>query len=140
MISDGENTDGSEMISFRDLRAEVDDGAVLGYGTAAGGRMFYPGRGYLQDTVRKTDALSKMDEGNLKALAKDLGLNYVQRTEKPSGALDQILERVRRLSRNAALESGDRTGWKETYHYYALVLALILTACLFRLIRRGSVL
>ena len=140
VMSDGEITDGSELMSFRDLRANVDDGAVLGYGTPEGGRMTYPGRGVLRDPVRNAEALSKTDEKNLKAMAKDLGVNYLGRTGESNDALDQVLSRVRRMSRNAALDNGDRTGWRETYHYYAFALALILTACLFRLIRRGSLL
>ena len=54
--------------------------------------------------------------------------------------LDQVLNGIRRMSRSTALHAGDKTGWKETYHYYAGILALILAACLFRLLYRGNLL
>ena len=140
LMSDGEITDGSELIRFSDLESGVDDGAVLGYGTAAGGRMNYPGKGYLQDTGTGAEARSAIDESNLKTVAGDLGINYVSRQQKGSYALSQLLARIRRLSRDTALQDGDRTGWQETYYYWAGMLALILMGCLYRLLRRGSLL
>jgi len=140
LMSDGETTDGSTLMDFSDLEAGVDDGAVLGYGTTEGGRMNYPGRGYLQDTARQADALSVIDEKNLRFVARDLGLGYVHRLDDSGRELEQILNRIRTLSRNAALQEGDSTGVAETYHCFAGILALILMAGLFRLIRRGSIL
>ena len=140
LFSDGEITDGSELRSFRELEEGTDDGAVLGYGTKEGGRMNYPGKGYLQNTAEKKDALSVIDEKNLESIAEDLGLIYIHRTEDEASALGQILSRVRRASRDMALRAGDRTGWKETYYYFAGILALLLMGCLFRLFRKGSVL
>jgi hypothetical protein len=140
LMSDGEITDGSALMSFSDIGGGADDGAVLGYGTAAGGRMNYPGKGYIRDTAREKDALSVMDEENLKAVARDLGIKYVHSGEKEAGKLSRVLEGIRRMSRSTALHAGDRTGWKETYHYYAGILALILMICLFRLLNRGNLL
>ena len=140
LMSDGEITDGSELMSFHDLEAGIDDGAVLGYGTDEGGRMNYPGQGYLRDTARGEDARSVIDEGNLTAVARDLGLMYVHRRGEDAGDLNRVLERIRRLSMVTALQNGERTGWAETYHYFAAILALILMGCLFRLLRRGSLL
>ncbi len=140
LLSDGESTDGSALARFSDIGAEVDEGAVLGYGTAAGGRMNYPGRGYIQDTARGTDALSVIDEENLKAVARDLGVKYIRGGDRESRNVDQVLNGIRRMSRSTALHAGDKTGWKETYHYYAGILALILAACLFRLLYRGNLL
>ena len=139
LMSDGEITDGSALMGFGDISG-VDDGAVLGYGTAEGGRMNYPGKGYIQDTVRGTDALSVINEDNLKSVARDLGIKYVRGGEKDSRRLEQVLNGIRRMSRSTALHAGDKTGWKETYHYYAGILALILMVCLFRLVNRGNML
>lgn len=139
LFSDGEITDGSELMSFRDLRAGIDDGAVLGYGSASGGRMNYPGRGYLQDTSSGTDARSIPDEETLQAVAKDLGLNYIRRTEGGSQQLTQSLSRIRTLSRNSSLRDGDRTAFRELYPWSAAILSLLLTVWLFRLLYKGSV-
>ena len=140
LFSDGEITNGLSLMRFNDLEGGIDQGAVLGYGTADGGRMQYPGIGYLRDTTRRTDARSVIDEANLKSIAKDLGVSYLHRERKETLQLDQVLNRIRRLSLNTSLKNGDRTGWKETYYYFARILALILAGCLFRLIRRGSLL
>lgn len=140
VMSDGEITDGSQLMRFDDLEAGVDDGAVLGYGTAEGGRMDYPGKGYLQDSTRGEDARSAIDEENLRSLAQDLGLRYVHRQGEGDGELASVLARIRRLSRTAALRSGDRRGWSDTYYWFSGILALILMGYLFRLFNRGNVL
>ena len=102
--------------------------------------MNYPGQGYLRDTARGEDARSVIDEENLTAVARDLGVMYLHRQGEGAGELDLLLKRIRHLSRVTALQSGERTGWAETYHYFAAILALILMGCLFRLLRRGSLL
>ncbi|MBE5997398.1 MAG: VWA domain-containing protein [Lachnospiraceae bacterium] len=139
LFSDGETTDGSELMSFKELSGGVDDGCILGFGSAKGGRMNYPGKGYIQNPATGSDARSKIDEENLEAIAKDLGLNYLHRESSGSTKLSQILNRIRLLSRDTALKAGDKTGWEETYYYFAGVLALLMTFCLFRLCRRGNV-
>ena len=140
LFSDGEITDGSELMSFRDLADGVDDGCILGFGTGRGGRMNYPGRGYIQNPSTGKDARSVIDEDNLESVAKDLGLNYIHRSERGSSKLTQILNRIRLLSRDTALKTGDKTGWEETYYYFAGVLAVLMMACLFRHFHRGNVL
>ena len=65
IFSDGETTDGSDLMSFADLNGMIDDGAVLGYGTAEGGQMYYPGRGYVKNTTTGQNALSCIDEKSL---------------------------------------------------------------------------
>ena len=140
VFSDGEITDGSQLMRFDDLEAGVDDGGVLGYGTDEGGRMNYPGKGYLRDAVRDEEARSVIDEENLRSLADDLGLRYVHRRGEGGGDLSGILARVRRLSRTAALRAGDRRGWSDTYYWFSGILSLILMGCLYKLFNRGSVL
>ena len=140
LFSDGETTDGSELMSFQPLENGVDDGCILGFGTARGGRMNYPGKGYIQNPATGTDARSKIDEANLESIARDLGLNYLHQENAGSAKLSQVLNRIRVLSRDTALRAGDRTGWEETYYYFAGILAMLLAACLFRLCRRGNVL
>ena len=85
--SDGEQTADGEARSYADLAPLVDGGAVLGYGTAAGGRMrsydgaldLDPAAPYLQDDAGG-DAVSHLDEESLRAVADQLGIPYVHRT------------------------------------------------------------
>ncbi|HZK05984.1 MAG TPA: VWA domain-containing protein [Actinomycetaceae bacterium] len=98
-LSDGENTDGDDSSvdaspdGYRDLARYVDGGAVLGYGTAEGGRMRFYGRlgaadEYIQDNRTGTDAISRIDEDNLRAVAVSLGIDYEHRSEP--GSLDGV--------------------------------------------------
>ncbi|WP_265520123.1 vWA domain-containing protein [Oerskovia flava] len=92
-LSDGEQTAEGEPRSFAELAPLVDGGAVLGYGTAEGGRMKEYGpdidpetADYLIDPTRAVvgepdpDALSIIDEETLRATADQLGVAYVHRT------------------------------------------------------------
>lgn len=89
-LSDGEQTDDGEVRSYAEMADLVDGGAVLGYGTAEGGRMLRDdGASYIQDTDG-SDAVSTIDEDALRTVAEDLGLTYLHR----SGAGDTDLAEV----------------------------------------------
>ena len=137
-FSDGETTDGSSLMSFADLSGMINDGAVMGYGTEKGGRMYYPGRGYITDTSRGTDARSVIDEGALRQIAEDLDIAYVNRTSGPAHAFEGKLESVRLMSRDAAVSDENAPSDKETYHYFAMLIAVLLLAWLFLTIYRGG--
>ena len=137
-FSDGETTDGSSLMSFSDLSGMINDGAVMGYGTEKGGRMYYPGRGYITDTSRGTDARSVMDEDALRQIAEDLDIAYVNRTSGPAHAFEGKLESVRLMSRDAAVSDENAPSDKETYHYCAMLIAVLLLAWLFLTIYRGG--
>ena len=88
-LGDGEQTSGKAPAPMRLDKGLVSGGAVLGYGTAAGGRMKEntgPGpdddAGYIPDRSGGTghDALSVIDEGQLRQIAGDLGVPYVHRS------------------------------------------------------------
>jgi len=104
-LGDGEQTSGSEPGSFESLAPYLEGGAVLGYGTDAGGRMLeYFGEQptqfgdtatsepedptdllpptYIQDrsSPDPVDALSRIDETALEAIAGQLGVQYLHRT------------------------------------------------------------
>lgn len=97
-MSDGENTDGdlssadAGVAAFDGIAPYLDGGAVLGYGTAAGGRMRSwdgtdaPDRPYIVDTTQpgRPDAVSRIDERRLQDLAGVLGVQYLHRTA-PTG-------------------------------------------------------
>lgn len=88
-LGDGEQTSAAAPKTI-DLDAGlVNGGAVLGYGTAGGGRMkentgrgsgAAGGTGYIQDRTNGTDALSVIDEGRLQGIAGQLGVPYVHRS------------------------------------------------------------
>ncbi|TQS91693.1 VWA domain-containing protein [Arthrobacter sp. TS-15] len=80
---DGENTS-AEAPSPMDS-ANVAGGAVLGYGTGQGGRMKETSNadaGYVRDRTSDTpqDAVSRMDEGQLRTIADQLHVPYTHRT------------------------------------------------------------
>lgn len=86
-LGDGEQTSGEQLDSFAGARDLIDGGAVWGYGTAAGGRMqetvgyWSDETGeYIQDPDTHEDAVSTIDEGNLRAIADDLGVDYAHRS------------------------------------------------------------
>lgn len=92
-LSDGENTDGEQssadaaLQSFAPLAPLVDGGAVLGYGTAEGGRMrVWDGITPTQEAPYITDptqgdaeAISRLDEVTLRTIAEEMGIGYVHR-------------------------------------------------------------
>jgi Ca-activated chloride channel family protein len=93
-LGDGEQTAAAEPGSFDSLAPLITGGAVLGYGTAEGGRMReFSGyidpeaaSPFIQDysTGVPTDALSRIDEDNLGAIADKLGVAYVHRDANAS--------------------------------------------------------
>lgn len=89
-FGDGEQTAQSEPGSFEELADEISGGAVLGYGTEQGGRMLsfdgyndiYSEPSYIQDFSANppTDAISRIDEGNLETIATQLDVSYAPRS------------------------------------------------------------
>ncbi len=87
-LSDGEinaGTASDPVASYAELAPLVDGGAVLGYGTAAGGKMRIADvRGTATEYIADPsggDAVSRLDEPRLRGLAAALGVDYETRTE-----------------------------------------------------------
>jgi Ca-activated chloride channel family protein len=86
-LGDGEQTAAGEPAPFTIAPGLVQGGAVLGYGTAQGGRMkgtvsrYGTGTDYIRDPSTGEDALSVIDEDRLRQLAQQLGVGYVHRTD-----------------------------------------------------------
>ena len=93
LMADGENTNeaaAEPTASFAPLADLVDGGAVLGYGTPQGGTMrTYDGTSntgpgtdapYIIDPATGEPAVSMIDEGELRTVAADLGVEYEHRT------------------------------------------------------------
>lgn len=90
-LGDGEQTASSEPESFGDAGEFTNGGLVLGYGTEEGGPMLSNSGLYASDSdepeyiMDRTEypyevALSTIDEGNLQAIAEQLGVGYEHRT------------------------------------------------------------
>lgn len=105
-LGDGEQTADASPRSLAATGELVGGGGVLGYGSRAGGRMREhdgysdaetAGR-YISDNSTKQypapDALSRIDEGNLRAIATQLGVPYTHRDADTSVA--GIADRARR--------------------------------------------
>ncbi|WP_420113581.1 vWA domain-containing protein [Pseudactinotalea sp.] len=137
-MSDGENTTGSGsdasdgFASFADLAPLIDGGAVLGYGTAEGGRMrSYDGTsnsGYGTDAPYITDdtgadAISRIDETALRTVADQLGIQYSHRI-----APDDITPLVSDVNLEAIADDGrrDLTTYTDVYWPAAALLGLLL--------------
>lgn len=82
-LGDGEQTAPVAVESFADSARWVDGGAVLGYGTPAGGRMLVTSLDDGPDeyiTYQGQPALSVIDPENLRVIADDLGVDYQERS------------------------------------------------------------
>lgn len=130
-ISDGEITDDSELMSFHDLAALTDGGAVLGYGTAEGGKMS-DGRyhSYVTDPDSWQAAVSKIDEENLRTIASDLGIEYIHMNSTRN--VQAVCDSIRRESSQVSGKK-DAVVYDDTYYLYVYPLAafLLLEAWLF---------
>ena len=139
LFSDGETTNGDTLQSFKDLGRLVDSGAVLGYGTESGGAMYYPGRGYIRNSSNGDKALSRIDETTLRQIAGDLSVPYINETKDTGTSLAGRLQSVRLMSRQAAFATGNREGYTETYHYFAMFVEFLLLVWMYLTICRGGV-
>ena len=89
-LSDGEQLSNEPVLSFAELAPYLSGGGVLGYGTSGGGPMrvwdgatpIGPDTPYIQDFSQSgyPQAISYIDEANLRTIAEELGVNYHHRT------------------------------------------------------------
>lgn len=111
-FGDGEQTRDDAPESFGDSRELISDGGVLGYGTAQGGPMRandYSQYSYYGDINTDDDpppyvtdgtlpgdpiAISKIDEGNLQAVADQLGVGYQHRTPGTEPTFPNVDDRI----------------------------------------------
>ena len=131
-FGDGEQTAENEPRSFTPLAGRLDGGAVLGYGTAEGGRMRtnagYPDNGaeraYIRDYSVEpvTDAVSRIDEQRLGTIAADLGVGYSHRSQG-----DPVDALVAGIDTGAPSESAaPPAAAVELYWWFAIPLGLLL--------------
>ena len=130
-ISDGEITDNSTLTSYSEIKKYVHGGAVLGYGTASGGKMKSD---YFSNSVNKDDyiyttingkreyGISKIDETNLKKIANDIGIDYIKMNS--SNDIDYKIEELLNMlivePNEVELEHYD-----DIYYYFLIPLILL---------------
>lgn len=141
-VSDGEITsEGATLCSYSELAQYVDGGAVLGYGTKAGGtmeaRMSYSDTDEVElvmdhDTWPFEPAVSRIDEGNLNSIADDLGISYINMTEgSHTGDLMAVMAGVKSQIKidEEVVENESGTEYinpPKYYGFYALIPFVIL--------------
>ncbi|GAA1232261.1 Ca-activated chloride channel family protein [Microbacterium phyllosphaerae] len=126
-FGDGEQTVTTDPESFDGSATFTDAGAVLGYGTAEGGPMqlttgSVDGSGsgeYIE--YQGSNALSVIDEGNLEAIAEQLGVDYQHRTADAELTLPDAPSTTTSYS-----ESGSVGNVTELYWIAALVVVALL--------------
>jgi len=133
-ISDGEITGKDDLLeSYKDLESYIDDGAVLGYGTEAGGKMKiidYDGSIiYLEDPTtydadyKHPPGISKIDEGNLKKIASDLGIDYVHMDRQSN--IDSKIEDIKKVAKKN-VEDKEDTIKTDLYYIFLVPLTLLV--------------
>lgn len=137
-MTDGENTDGVGLRSFDDIAEYIDGGAVMGYGTERGGHMqYYDDLRNTYSTVLATngsEAVTKLDEDNLNALASDLGVQYLYMNNE--GVLDTLIEGLT-TDFLSDPEEEFRQGYVDIYYWFMIPLAALVTYEFISLKRRG---
>lgn len=127
-LGDGEQTRDEPPGSFAALADLIGGGAVLGYGTEQGGPMkTYTGYDdgleddYIQDYSTGTDAISRIDEGALRTIADQMGVDYLHRDASTTAAEATAGIRVENVERPDVV-SADPT---EYYWLLAIPLGLL---------------
>ncbi|MEO8863163.1 MAG: VWA domain-containing protein [Candidatus Saccharimonadales bacterium] len=133
-LGDGEQTAKSKPSSFANLKPYVNGGAVLGYGTAAGGTMMEQG-GYVSkdypatrivdrttDAWPQKDAVSKIDESNLRNIASQIGVSYVHRLDQSD--IKTMLRQTKVDKVRASSKEIDT--YRDVYWVFAIPLAALL--------------
>ena len=130
-ISDGEITsENAKLPSFKGIQQYINGGAVLGYGTEKGGKMYVEDLAgkeevltYRNENFEEVEAISKFDEGNLKSIADDMGLSYVH-MENGNEADSELKNIQDNLQKEKVVDEAANT--KSTGAYFAIPLALLL--------------
>ena len=136
-FGDGEQTAAQDPAPFDIASQLINGGAVLGYGTAAGGRMAITAAfetGDIVDPSTGQPAISVIDEEQLAAISNQLGVPYLHRTRRRRPAIVEGV-RLKELAPLRATDSGEIVGGRGA-GVVALLLA-VLAAWEIRSRRRG---
>lgn len=136
-LGDGEQTSQTQPESFAESASLVTAGAVLGYGTAEGGRMRETTSSfstaaptYIQDRSTGQDARSKIDETALQTIATQLGVGYQHRT-----AATPVSPAAVEATTMQASTTNDVERAFDLYWIFAIAAFLLLLADVWRMSR-----
>jgi Ca-activated chloride channel family protein len=130
-FGDGEQTTAQDPRPFEIAGQLVNGGTVLGYGTAAGGRMAITAAfetGDIVDPSTGKPAVSVIDEEQLGAVANQLGVPYLHRTVDDGGLAIVEAVRLKELAPLRATDSGEIVGGRAELGWVALLLLAVLAA------------
>ena len=137
-ITDGEMNVDEKLNSYSSISKYIDNGAVLGYGTNSGGRMKdnsnYSIEPYVQDnsSYPTIDAISKLDEKNLKKIASDMNIEYIH-MDKPKN----IDKKLKDIKTNTAIRSVSKSSANtDIYYIFVIMLCIVMLYELIVLKRR----
>lgn len=136
-ITDGENTDDNRLRSFEGLEEDIAGGAVMGYGTQAGGQMHYTNSTNGTTSVimdGNNPALSHINEDNLEQIASDLGISYVHMvtTSNLNSTLNPIRNQI-----NEEPEDEMKDSYTDMYYWFVLPLSVLIGYEFISIKRRG---
>lgn len=127
-ISDGEITtnDTVDTSLFSAMSTYISDGAVLGYGTEDGGYMYVRtsnSSSYQYVEYEGKKALSTIDEDNLKLVADNLGIDYVNMSEHSN--IDSKLQDIKD-GVTYEFDVVDKSSYQDTYYIFVVPLLGLL--------------
>ena len=79
---------------------------------------------YDENTYKKVTAISKIDEKNLKQLASDLKIDYIQMSKTSN--IDYKLNDIKRQSYDSQTTEKRVNSYQDIYYYFAIPLAILL--------------
>ncbi len=130
-LGDGEQTAAQDPRPFDMDSQLINGGAVLGYGTAAGGRMAITAAfetGDIIDPSTGQPAISVIDEKQLSAIAGQLHVPYVHRTRDDGAAGIVEAVQLKELAPLRATDAAEIVGGRSELGWIALLLLAALAA------------
>lgn len=124
-MSDGEITNQQALESYKSLHKYIDGGIILGYGTTEGAHMMdNTTDSYLIDYSEypTKEAISKLEEKNLKKIASDLEIPYAKAEEKEIKKQEKEIEKIARYEKTKSTKEG----YQDCYFLFAIPLLILL--------------
>lgn len=135
-VTDGEITKDEETLdSFSSMKQYISNGAVMGYGTEAGGKMInslnednpssdYYYLYYYDEHYQMSTGISKIDEENLNKIASDIGIDYVYMDNQSS--INSKLKEIKNMAEQSQSIQNKTKDYRDIYYYFAIPLVMLL--------------